>query len=154
MMLNVKVMPPQCHGAVLLSLVLGLTSCGTAMEELPTGTAIGKVKWSGTPLTRPVVLVGVERKTGRVCQGRIEADGRCQLLFGASSEIPAGTYDVALAPWDEPMTEEQYAKIMRREIPPPPPLNVPAKFLDSKKSGLNVEVAEGERSFEFTIPTQ
>ncbi|MBA4031458.1 MAG: hypothetical protein C0478_11305 [Planctomyces sp.] len=128
-----------------------MPGCGQSVEHRVTGTVTGKVIWSGRPANEQILIIGVERTTGRVCQGKVEPDGSCQLEFGSSSGVPVGVYDLALARYEEPMTPERYERLMKREIPHPSPLKVPAKYLNCKKSGWYVDVTDGNCSFEVTV---
>ncbi|MDB5345057.1 MAG: hypothetical protein JWP89_3434 [Schlesneria sp.] len=137
---------------IVLWLALVLVGCGSRGKFIvPTSTVTGKVKWAGTPLKEPVALIGVDPTTSRACQGKVEADGSCQLLCGGSPMVPLGTYELALIPWTEPGTPEQRMAV---NGPPsrPAPLSISEKYLDPRQSGWKVDVTSSGGTFDITVP--
>jgi hypothetical protein len=124
----------------LLSALLILSSGALAPADEPkkqvaTGTVSGKVTYKGQPL--PFGLVTFHPEKGKkVFSGKLHADGTYEV-----KDVPVGKARVTI----EVKAEKGKAK------GPAPRVAIPAKYANSKTSGLTVEVKKGKQTHDVNL---
>jgi hypothetical protein len=124
----------------------------------------GTVTNNGKPVTLDSRVIFFNKDKGLTLIGVLDSLGSYSLVAGDPKlGVPAGRYEVSLAPPAPPVVEmnpasSEYQKMMTAggSAGPPPAASkvvsdIPAKFLDPKTSGLVFEVKEGPNTYNFDL---
>ncbi len=122
----------------------------------------GKVTNDGKPVTVNSQVIFFNKDKGLTLVGTLDSLGNYSLVAGDPKlGVPAGRYEVAIAPPVAPIVEAsqasaEYQKMMMSGGAADPPkaaasADIPEKFLDPKTSGLVFEVKEGPNTYDFDL---
>lgn len=121
--------------------VIGLTGCGGGQSvRPPLGKVTGTVTYNDKPLADGTITILPEK--GRPASGRIK-DGKIvdvTTYDQTGDGAPLGTHPVAIRAVEN--AADMYAK---------PKLLIPAKYGDTKTSGLSAEIKSGENTLDFKL---
>lgn len=117
-----------------------LTGCGNSADS-SSGTVSGRVSYEGQPVQQGVVTL-YSSELGVGISEEIQADGQ----YATQTPIPIGNYVVTVLPPEEPppMEEDLVVTIA-------PVKDIPEKYRDPAKSGLNIDVSQGQNSFDIEM---
>lgn len=127
--------------AITVAGLLALTTgCGNS-AEFPTGRVHGRVTYKGTPVQEGVVsLYSTEFGVG--ASAELDKDG----AYAIAEPLRAGKYAVTILPPAEPPPQEAIPVSTKKTYP-----NLPEKYRDPKKSGLVVDIREGDNAFDVDM---
>lgn len=119
----------------LFPLVIG---CGSS-ADFPTGRVHGRVTHEGVPVQEGVVSV-YSAELGIGASADLAEDGTYTIV----EPLRTGKYTVAVLPPESP--PEDSIPVAAKEY-----ANIPQKYRDPRKSGLLLEISEGDRSFDVNM---
>jgi hypothetical protein len=119
---------------------MGLAGCSVSPtgEVIDTVPASGQLTYKGKPLEYHQVILMADGK--RPALGISDAEGKFTLGTNTANDGAApGTYQVAVS-YVGPPNKNPEAGMTDFSAPPPPKVKIPAKYADSTKSGISVEI--------------
>jgi hypothetical protein len=123
--------------ALLTLIVVALTGCSKSTD--PTAVVSGKVTLGGAPVTAGTVLFMTD--DGQAATAELNADGayvvNCRPGKFKVSVTPPPPPDPLAAPATQPASTAAQA--------------IPARYRDLRRSGLTIEVKEGENKFDIAM---
>jgi len=128
-----------------LLLAVGLSGCGGGGISGAKGTVSGKVTVDGAPLAKGTIIF-VGENNGDTASAILNSDGTYALKYGDGFSIPAGDYRVAFTASNAGETPPDPMALMDNPEKYKPNTQIPAKYLDSKTSGLVSVVNAGSNS--------
>lgn len=157
MMRSQRVYHPFPHvlsSVLFLGCFILLAGCGSGEEGYtgPVGSVSGTVTLDGSPIAANVSFINA--KEGFTATSAAGSDGSFTLNRNGSSEIPVGTYQVAVTepPGAEMTPEQEMEAAMKSEDGSFKTTKIiPAKYSSPASSGLSFEVKEGENTFEVKM---
>lgn len=137
--------------AAIGSLVL-LCGCSSGGYRGPTGTVSGKVTLDGAPVPQGCVVSFVS-PAGHVGSAVVDADGKYQLGTKDNPNIPVATYNVAVSPPAQQMSQADYDKYMSggAAAKTAAPSVIPEKYTATATSGLTKEVKQGPNTINIEL---
>jgi len=141
-----------------LLVVISILGCGDTTPKESTAPVSGVVTYNGTPVEGATVVFGADSGQPKSATAITDASGRFELSTyqKADGAIP-GSYSVAISKIETipGMTEDEEHEAISagKEVRIAETKQVlPAKYGDSKKSGLKADVsADGANEFEFAL---
>lgn len=108
------------------------------------------------PITTDSAIVFYCKDKGATASGKVDSLGGYSLTGSIPSiGIPAGRYQVMIQPPTAPppvVGSEEYKQTMMGKAPKPPaPKDIPAKFNTLDGSKIQLEVKEGNNTFDFDL---
>lgn len=125
---------------VLTWLVPWTVGCGSSSNG-PAGQIRGRVTYEGEPVKEGVVSV-YSSDLGSGASGNISPDG----TYTISDPVRTGKYAVSVFPPPEPPPQDEVPVSSNKVYD-----NIPEKYRDPQKSGLVVDIKEGENTFDIDM---
>ncbi|EAQ81952.1 hypothetical protein DSM3645_17410 [Blastopirellula marina DSM 3645] len=119
---------------------MGASGCN-ATSGPPTGVVQGQVTFDGKPVTNGDITF-YSGELGSGISEALDADGK----YVTQTPIRTGSYTVTILPPSQPPPEDPRQLIVRVVSK-----DIPAKYRDPKKSGLRIDVREGDNSFDIEM---
>ncbi|MFG0261137.1 MAG: hypothetical protein ACF788_01945 [Novipirellula sp. JB048] len=129
------------YGAVACAAVLPWSSGCDRAPEHPVGTISGSVSYEGTPVQQGIVTF-YSSELGVGVSETIQPDGR----YATQTPIRTGTYSVTILPPEDPPPMDE---VLSDEAAPVE--NIPEAYRDPTNSGLQLEVTQGENTFDIKM---
>ena len=117
-----------------------LTGCGGSSHG-PAGQVRGRVTYEGEPVKEGVVSV-YSSDLGSGASGDILPDG----TYAISEPLKTGQYTASVFPPPEPPPQDEVPVSSNKVYD-----NIPEKYRDPQKSGLVVDIKEGENTFDIDM---
>ncbi|TWU25018.1 hypothetical protein Pla52o_13150 [Novipirellula galeiformis] len=127
--------------AIVLAGVLPWVGGCENSADYPTGTIQGRISYEGQPLQQGVVTF-YSSELGVGISEEVQGDGQ----YATQTPIRTGSYVVTVLPPEVPPTMDEVPAANTTPVK-----DIPETYRDPAKSGLKLEVTEGENSFDIEM---
>ena len=123
-----------------------MVGCGDGMARVNGGVTLGGEPVSETDLTRCYVTLK-QKSGGVIASGEVDRSGTFSLRVGSSAGMPPGEYAASVRVCEVTPPPEPGGYSSSRDISP-------ARYANSKTSGLEVTLAAGSNDIQLSLDSQ
>lgn len=142
---------------VILILVIGTClGCGGGTDQYrgPFGRVSGTVTFNDQPVPVGSTVSFIAQQGNFTATAQTDASGQYQLAWQGSSDIPVGTYIVAITSGGGDVSEGDYEKMMQLSAEgklAETSSGIPSTYANPSSSGLTFTVSEGDNKFDIPL---